>query len=460
MNLQTRNTLWAVVKNLVTIFCGLVLPREILSHYGSEMNGVLHSVSQFLSYTVVLELGIGAVIPAALYPSLVEGNREKVSAILSSGYKVFRKVAIACTLYILLLILIFPELSGVPSSALLILVLGLGTVMHYTIGKPEELLIISDQKGYVIYRLATVGVLLSTALQVILIRAGQSLATVKLAGTAISILQIAGICLYAKKHYNIDRKTRYTKEPIPQKWNGIAQHIAYFILKNTDIILLTLFTGFREVSVYSVYFMVISGVRVILATAASSVQPKLGELKAKGNQEELNRFFAFFERWIHRATTLSFGILSLLLTPFVKVYTEGIMDADYVRPVFAALLAAAYGIQCIRDPYDKLILACGHFRQTQKNYIIASCLNLGISLIAVQFWGLEGVAAGTLIAMIYQLIYMAAYDTKVILKQSGKVFLRRIVEDIGIIAILIIAHCVIQLPLEDWFRQILSIIRI
>ena len=70
MNTQMKNTLCSLLQHLCTILCGLILPREILIHYGSDMNGLVLSITRFLSYTALLELGIGAVIPAALYSPL------------------------------------------------------------------------------------------------------------------------------------------------------------------------------------------------------------------------------------------------------------------------------------------------------------------------------------------------------------------------------------------------------
>lgn len=459
MNPQTKSTIWSVIKYVALILYGLILPREILLACGSEMNGVLRSVSQFLSYTILFEFGICAVIPAALYRPLAEGNFRQISAVLSSGSRVFHKIAGACVVYTLLLALLFPRLSGVSDSLPLILVIGFGTLVRYAIGLPEEILVIADQKGYIVYRLQTAAIAISLVLQIMLLRSGKSLAIVQLAGTMISILQILTVWLYVRTHYSIDPKIRWTEEPIPQKWNGIAQHVAFFVLENTDIILLTIFTTFREVSVYSVYFMVISGIRRIFMAVSHSIQPKLGELKAKGDHHELNRFFGSFERWTHLAVAVSFGLMGLLLVPFVEAYTGGITDANYTRPVFAILLTVAYGIQSIRDVYDKLILASGHFRQTQKNYIIAAALNLGISAIAVPFWGLEGVASGTLVAMIYQLVYMAWYDTKVLLKRPIQVFLQNLLLDGTIIATLILLAQWIRLPAAEGFRWIFSLMR-
>lgn len=459
MKAQMKNTLWSVLQHFIGILCGLILPREILSHYGSEMNGVVHSISQFLSYTVLLEMGIGAVIPASLYSPLTVGDQHQISAILSSGYKVYRRIGLICIGYVISLATLFPTLSGVSAALPLVIVLGISRIVSYMVGQPEQFLVISDQKGYIIYILATVSQIVNTVSQVVLIRLGYPLYVVKLAGTLIGFIQIGLILLYVKRHYDIDRKVKYTEEPIPQKWNGVAQHVGYFVLENTDIILLTLFSTFQEISVYSVYFMVVSGIRQIFFSVTYSVQPKLGELQVREDKGALRRFFASFERWIHVATILAFGCVALFLVPFVQIYTEGVTDANYTRPLFALLLTLAYGFQSIRDPYDKLILASGHFKQTQKNYIIAAALNFGISIIAVQFWGLEGVAVGTLVAMAYQAVYMALYDTRVLLKRPYKVLLQNAVLDLALIGLFMLISQIIHLPVEEIFRWVLGMIR-
>ena len=65
--------------------------------------------------------------------------------------------------------------------------------------------------------------------------------------------------VYVDKHYSINKKAVYTDEPIKQKWNGLAQHIASVVLDSTDTIVLTVFSTLANVSIYSVYYLVISG---------------------------------------------------------------------------------------------------------------------------------------------------------------------------------------------------------
>ena len=59
-----------------------------------------------------------------------------------------------------------------------------------------------------------------------------------------------------------------------------------------------------------------------------------------------------------------------------------------------------------------MVLAAGHYKQTQNNYIVAAVINIVLSVLTVKAWGLIGVAIGTLAAMAYQTMWLALYDSK------------------------------------------------
>ena len=50
---------------------------------------------------------------------------------------------------------------------------------------------------------------------------------------------------------------------LKNKWDGLAQHIASVVHNNTDITILTIFSTLTEVSVYSVYYLVVKGIKAI-----------------------------------------------------------------------------------------------------------------------------------------------------------------------------------------------------
>lgn len=104
--------------------------------------------------------------------------------------------------------------------------------------------------------------------------------------------------------------------------------------------------------------------------------------------------------------------------PFVKVYTNGITDANYIRPIFAYILVIAEFIFVLRQPYNYLIKAAGHFRETRNGAFAETISNIVISLILVWKLGIIGVAIGTLIAMIIRTVEFMYHASKYILKRN------------------------------------------
>lgn len=427
------NTISSLVFQVTTIICGFILPRLILNAFGSEVNGLVNSITQFLGVISFLELGVGAVVQSALYKPLAEKNQEDVSKIISSANKFFTRLGQILLIYVIALVIFYPQFAGKNFgfiyTASLIVTISISSFAQYFFGIVNRLLLTADQRGYIQYNAQTLAVVCNTAACFILIRVGCSIQIVKLTTSLIYLLQPFLIYLYVRHHYSIDRKIKYIKEPIPQKWNGIAQHVAAVILDGTDTIVLTLFATLSDVSIYSVYFLVVKGVKQLFMSMTNGITSLIGELWAKQEIKELNKTFSWTEWVIHTGTTFVFGLTAILIVPFVRVYTLGIHDANYIQPLFAALIVAANAGHCLRLPYNIIILAAGHYKQTQNNYIIAAILNIVVSVVTVKAWGLIGVAMGTLVAMGYQTVWMAVYDSRNLIKWPLRNFAKQIFVD-------------------------------
>lgn len=427
------NTSSSLVFQVTTIICGFILPRLILNAFGSEVNGLVNSITQFLGVISFLELGVGAVVQSALYKPLAEKNQEDVSKIISSANKFFTRLGQILLIYVIALVIFYPQFAGKNFgfiyTATLIVTISISSFAQYFFGIVNRLLLTADQRGYIQYNAQTLAVVCNTAACFILIRVGCSIQIVKLTTSLIYLLQPFLIYLYVRHHYSIDRKIKYIKEPIPQKWNGIAQHVAAVILDGTDTIVLTLFATLSDVSIYSVYFLVVKGVKQLFMSMTNGITSLIGELWAKQEIKELNKTFSWTEWVIHTGTTFVFGLTAILIVPFVRVYTLGIHDANYIQPLFAALIVAANAGHCLRLPYNIIILAAGHYKQTQNNYIIAAILNIVVSVVTVKAWGLIGVAIGTLVAMGYQTVWMAVYDSRNLIKWPLRNFAKQIFVD-------------------------------
>ncbi|WP_270238257.1 polysaccharide biosynthesis C-terminal domain-containing protein [Clostridium perfringens] len=201
-------------------------------------------------------------------------------------------------------------------------------------------------------------------------------------------------------------------------------------MNNTDIIVLTLFSSLDNVSVYAIYNLVVTGVKQAFLTLTTGISSLIGNMLAKDEIELLNKTFSKLEWLIHTGCALLFGITLVLIVPFVEVYTVGINDVNYIVPVFGWLITLAQAIYCIRIPYNIVVLAAGHYKQTQVSAIVEMCINIIVSCVLVIRFGLVGVAIGTLLAMSYRTIYFSWYLSKNILFRSIKYFYKHVFVDI------------------------------
>lgn len=433
------NSISGLSYELVSIVCGFILPRLILRAYGSQVNGLLSSITQFLSVISLLEMGIGMVIRSALYGPLASGDEAQVSRVMVSANRFFRMLAGIFLAYTACLILAYPTLSnnvfGFGYTASLIAAMSATSFFQYFIGLKNGLLLIADQRGYIQSFVMLVTVVLNTALSAIEIRLGAGIQLVKLSTSLVYLARPLFLAWYVRRHYRIDWKITYEREPIAQKWNGVAQHMAFIVLTSTDSIVLTLFSTLTNVSIYSVYMLVINGVNGLFNSIQNGISSLFGDLWAKRETDKLSEFFDLVVWAINSCVVFVFGCTAVLIAPFVRVYTAGIQDANYDTPLFALIITLAYGVYCLRAPYHLMIQAGGHYRQTQSNYIIAALVNIVVSVVFVVRYGLIGVAAGTLAAMLYQTVWMAWYNAKELVKCPFGRFAKQFAADAAAFAI-------------------------
>ncbi|UUM12850.1 sugar isomerase [Clostridiaceae bacterium HFYG-1003] len=440
--MKTKKFAWNTISSLVfqvcAIICGFVLPRLILQQYGSELNGLINSITEFLAFISVLELGVGAVVMSALYKPLAEQDNDTISKIITSAGKFFKRIGLMLFVYVIVLILVYPLIAKQNYSyfynGLLILSISISSFAQYYFGVVDRLLLLADQRGYVQNNALIITLIINTLASIILIKYEIPIHIVKLSTSLIYLARPLALRWYVNKHYKINRKAVYNEEPIEQKWNGIAQHICSVVLDQTDIIVLTVMTTLSQVSIYSIYFLVLSGVKKIFLSMTFGIESLLGELWAKRELSELMETFKWIEWMLHTIVTFGFGCTASLIVPFVQVFTLHISDVNYVQPLFGGLLVLAHAFHCYRLPYNIMIKATGMYKETQVCFIVATILNVGISIIMVENYGLIGVTIGTLVAMIYQTIWMAVFNSKNMIKWPFKNFAIQICLD-GLIII-------------------------
>lgn len=448
------NTLTALVHQIITLVCGFILPRLIITHFGSETNGLVSSISQFLAFCSMMDMGVGAVVRASLYKPLADQDDRQMSLVLISARRFFRKVGAILIAYVAVLMVLFPFLVDTPMSGLttsiLVGAMALGTIAQFLFGVVYTQLLMADQRAYVQLIITTIITVLNTVIGVILIQADASIVVVKFAAAIVMLMRPFALKVYCDRRYKIDFTLKLEGEPIKQKWNGLTQHIATYILKYVDTVVLTIFSTLKNVSIYNVYHLVTNGLQQMIEVMTSGMAPLLGDMYARNESEKLERTFSCFEWVTHTLVTLIYCIAGIMILPFVDLYTKNVVDANYHVPVFALLIVLANSFYCLRISYSVMVKAAGHFKETQWSAIIEAGLNVVVSIALVIRFGLVGVAIGTLVAMTYRTVYFAWYLKDHILHRSLKHFVAHVAVDfVTVVLAVTLARLIPNAP-KNW----------
>lgn len=435
------NIVVTLICQIVTLLCGLIVPKVIIQTFGSEAYGATASITQFLSYITLLEGGIGGVARAALYKPLSQNDIRGISLVVFEIKRFFRIIAYIFVIYVFILACSYKYIADFQcldwiSTFALVWVISISTFVQYFVGISYSVLLQSAQKTYIINATTLVATLLNAVLVVFLAALNCNLIILKLVSSLVYALRPVALSLYVEKQFNLTECKERSPDVLQQKWTGLGQHFAYFLHSNTDIAILTVLTNLTTVSVYSVYNMVISQIQRFSTSFAAGMEALFGDMLAKKEYIQLNNWFGYYETLISSAVIILFSTTASLIVPFVRLYTANVADADYIQPVFSLFLVLSSVAYCLRLPYHSVTIAAGHFKQTRIAAYGEAGINIILSVLLVEKYGLSGVALATLVATLFRFGYYVVYLSKNILNRGTLLFWKRMLLNIIMFAII------------------------
>ena len=352
--MRSKKAIYNIITNLlleaVIVIYGFIVPKIIIGHFGSDANGLVSSITQFLGYIVLLESGFGPVVKAALYKPLAKKNNQEVTNILKASEKFFRRIAIIFLIYIGVLSFAYPLLINKQFDYLftfsMILILSITSFCEYYFGMTYKLFLASKQKGYITSIIQMITYLLTIIAVVLLIKIpGMNIQIIKLATGLIFVLRPLLQNYYVKKKYHIDLSVADKDYKLKQCWDALAQHIAFVIHEKTDTTVLTIFSTLKNVSIYSVYHIVVRAVKKLVSSFTGGIDASFGDMIAKEENENLNKKFSAYESFYFSISTIVYSCTLVLIVPFITVYTKGLSEATlYIDE-------GIYKIYIWRDPF-------------------------------------------------------------------------------------------------------------
>lgn len=419
-----RNLFCSILSQAVTICLGLVVPRLILIGYGSETNGLLTSVTQMLVYLQLFEAGVHLVAVQSLYKPVSIDDKESINHILAAVHVSYKKTGIYYLGVLIAFALGYPYLIAESTLSYctifcVVLFSGLGNVILFFFQGKYKILLQAEGKNYIITNLQTIITVLNQAARIVCISLGCNIAVVVLVSFAISMIQAVYICMLIRKKYSwVDLKSTPNFDAISQRNFALVHQLAGMVFQNTDVLIITAFCGLKVVSVYSIYKLVTSHLSALLNSLYNSISFVLGQFF---NTDKIRfiKTIDVVDVYFSGACFSVYTVAAVLFIPFINLYTRDVMDINYSDTKLALLFIVVELLTFSRMPMLNTINYAGHFKDTLPQTLIETGINLIVSLVGVEFFGIYGVLLGTIAALIYRNIDVFLYANHKILNRSA-----------------------------------------
>ena len=419
------NAITALIQMAAVSIFGLLFTRTIMLKFGSDYNGINSTVTQIVNSLMILEGGFTLASNVALFAPFSEGDNDVVNGILSATNKRFKTVGAIALIVGLLFSVLYPFIAttNMPKWMISVLMLSVLIPSCYNLGMNMKyrVLILADQKEYIISIITTIAYIMGCGISIVVMRSGGSLIWARIIMMISLFLNYFGIMIYCKKKYPWQR---YDVEPLYEKIKGTKSVLvmklnSMFYLSFPVIIISTLpRNGAKVASVYAVYKAVMTVVANSLASLTNAPRLGFGALFAEERKEDAKKFFDYYEKIVCISISVVLGSCCMLLIPFIKIYTSGIKDINYIDKKMALIMLVTVLLETIHIPSGQIIQMSGDFEISRKIQSI-SCVILVIVMTTGRFiWGMYGIIMAVFIAALVIAIMEITYTSRSIFGRS------------------------------------------
>lgn len=443
--MRTYNALWISGASIFTLIirtvCNFLMIKVFLNTFGSEINGLIATSRQILEVLNILDGGVGVAIIAMLFKPLAQNDFQKVNQIVTKTDRFFKTIGCVYLGILIVIGILYATFSNSNLSFItifwLIVLAGFVVLPNFFISPGYSLLIIASQKEYILHFLNILNFGIAPLLMILLMQFEQNFYVVRIVPIISSVIFSICLRIYIYKKFTWLR-TEHSELSFRKIINDTWIHqVSSIVIFNTDIIILSIFTSFKEVSVYSIYISLYYIVKNLVAPIIASGRVGLGDLLARNDLKQVNKIFNLYEFISYFIIYLFLTVIYIVIIPFVNIYTSDVSDMNYIDHNLNLLFLIVFLLDLLRSPHQALIGVAGHFKQTKYRSLLEAMINIVASLILVQFYGIYGVLIGTVISYTYRVIDILLYTNYKILKKSiKKTFARIILNSILLICII------------------------
>lgn len=399
------NAITALILTFVNGITGLIITRLIIKVYGSDFNGLNSTVTQFVNMLMIVEGGFTLATNVALFSPIAKKDSRKINAILSATAQTFRKIGIK--FWVLGFSFSFLYLFFINSKLSTYLILGVFMLAVFSSGfslyyaSKFRIMIQAEQSEYILNLVQVITIIVTQVGIFCVIQLSGNPLTIRMITMLGSLLNSILVGYFCKKRF---KNIRFDSIPDFTEIKGtrdvLIQKITGMFYSTMPILFISATSGTIFASVYMVYNNVFSLLKNGLNAFINAPQMGFGQLMNQKNQEYVKSIFLEYEFVVILILNILLSVTTILIKPFIQLYTKGIQDIDYTNSTIAYTLIVITFFEIIHLPSGNLINMSGNFRIAKKIQLIACILIIPCMVVFSLLFGFYGILYSVLITAI------------------------------------------------------------
>ena len=454
------NMLCDILPYLLIGVVGIIKMDVLITHIGDVGNGYYQTINQIISYVFLAQAGFSDAVIYSLYKPFAEKNKDDINAIYGGARKIFKRIGFIILGIIVLVTLglyFFYNFEGDFKNSALICFFVISTsylISYFGRGQTYMAVLSAAQEKY-IYSLIFNGVkLLCDVLIVLVTIKFESLESIAIVILIMKILEeIINRIVVKKKYPELHEIARKDTSMVKMTKDLAWTQVGYLILNNIDALLLMGVSdsvmgvsGPVMVSIYTSYNFILRFLNEVASRVELSTVYSFGNVFAK---KEDDKIYPLFKEFVILFILIAFSMsitFMLGIRGFVSVWVG--KENYLLNYLTVVLFTATLFLNILYYPLVALINADGLFKDNKRHIFICAITNLVLSIILVNFLGIDGVLIGTIVAFFVNILLKTKLISKKILKDVKHI---NILKYFIITILLFVLLSYALMPFENYF---------
>ncbi len=416
-----RGSMLGTANLFIRMGISLFMTPFMIAHFGDRQYGLWMLAASFTGFYGLFDFGLAGAVQRFFSRSVGTEERDEANTTFNTSLLIFSGLGIVTMLFTLALIGAAPLFIDAQKDIRIFRIVILLAGITMSLGFPMRSFwgVISSYLRYDLSVIIDFGnVIIKTGLIIAALMNGYGIITVAIINLVTDVLWYltnAWIALHLAPYLRISRKYfnwTHLKNMFNYSMYSFLSQLASSVRGDLDNYVITAFVGLPMVTVYAIGFRLLKYSMSFSGKVVGMLTPVFSQFEGQGNFEAIKEKYFFVTKVSVALGVFVAGMLIGFAAPFIERWVGPGYDKAYWIVV---ALSIPYMFQIINSPGVQLAYGTSKHKFLALVNVGEAILNLVLSIILVQFYGILGVALGTAIPfIIHKAFIFPVYISKVV----------------------------------------------